>query len=164
PGAARKEPQSSACMKDKDGDGYGDINPPAGVSPGTDCDDESPTAAATFPGAAPLDTAFNCMKDVDGDKHGDASAHLPSVPGSGCNDLDAATYRGAPERCDGNDSACSGTIPAGELDADGDHYVACTGWNDTQHDNPGILGGGDCDPADPDTHPFAAMHESVPSA
>jgi hypothetical protein len=36
-------------MRDKDGDDFGDSRPPAGVTPGTDCDDTSPAAAVTFP-------------------------------------------------------------------------------------------------------------------
>ena len=31
--------QDLLCMRDADGDGYGDSNPPARVSPGSDCDD-----------------------------------------------------------------------------------------------------------------------------
>ncbi len=47
PGAAENE-SATDCMKDTDGDGYGDENPPAGVMAGTDCDDGNP---AIFPGA-----------------------------------------------------------------------------------------------------------------
>ena len=38
PGAAPND-SGSACMKDADGDDYGDDNPPGGVTAGTDCDD-----------------------------------------------------------------------------------------------------------------------------
>ncbi len=41
PGAAPND-NASACMKDADGDDYGDDTPPAGVTPGTDCDDTDP--------------------------------------------------------------------------------------------------------------------------
>ena len=47
PGAAPND-STTDCMKDLDGDDYGDrapINP--NVTPGTDCDDDNPT---TFPG------------------------------------------------------------------------------------------------------------------
>jgi hypothetical protein len=47
PGAApNDDPQ--ACMRDTDGDDYGDINPPSGVTPGTDCDDGN---GSVFPGS-----------------------------------------------------------------------------------------------------------------
>jgi len=163
PGAAPKETFATACMKDRDGDDYGDINPPPGVVRGTDCDD-SPTGGSTFPGAAPHDSSLNCMKDSDGDDYGDASVSLPVVRGTDCNDADANTHPGAPELCDGNNNACSGAVPANETDPDGDGYVACSVWNDTQGDNPGILGGGDCAPADPFTFPGAAPKEAIPTA
>ena len=38
PGAAPND-SGSACMKDVDGDDYGDDSPPGGVTAGTDCDD-----------------------------------------------------------------------------------------------------------------------------
>jgi hypothetical protein len=47
PGAAPND-SGSACMKDSDGDDYGDLTPPAGVTLGTDCDD---TNASINPGA-----------------------------------------------------------------------------------------------------------------
>ncbi len=47
PGAAGNE-SATDCMKDTDGDGYGDDNPPAGVVAGTDCNDDNPLI---FPGA-----------------------------------------------------------------------------------------------------------------
>ena len=163
PGAAPKETFSSACMKDRDGDDYGDINPPAGVVRGTDCDD-SPSGGTTFPGAAPHDGPLNCMKDADGDDYGDASVSLPVVRGTDCNDGDANTHPGAAELCDGNNNSCGATVPANETDPDGDGYVACTGWSDTQGDNPGILGGGDCAPSDPFTFPGAAPKEAFATA
>jgi hypothetical protein len=70
PGAA-PEDDPAACMKDADGDGYGDIfkddyrlagslsQPPPGVIPGTDCNDE---VATVYPGAPELDDGYdtNC--------------------------------------------------------------------------------------------------------
>ena len=41
PGAAPNEAFAAACMRDADGDDYGDLDPPAGATPGTDCDDDS---------------------------------------------------------------------------------------------------------------------------
>src|SRR5262245_18012026 len=40
PGSSPKN-SASACMKDQDGDDWGDATPPAGVTPGTDCNDAS---------------------------------------------------------------------------------------------------------------------------
>ena len=55
-------------------------------------------------------------------------------------------------------------MPVNETDPDGDGYVACSGWSDTQGDNPGILGGGDCAPSDPFTFPGAAPKEALATA
>jgi hypothetical protein len=73
-----------------------------------------------------------------------------------CADGDAASYPGASEACDGNDNDCSGSVPANEQDGDGDYYVSCSGWADTQGDNPTILGGLDCADADRTRYPGAA--------
>jgi hypothetical protein len=135
PGAAPKD-SADACMKDFDGDDWGDESPPAGVTAGTDCDDDdsvinpettwyadtdadgfgdpgvslvqclqpadhvlddtdcddtSATAAHTFPGAAPKDSADTCMKDFDGDDWGDESPPAGVTAGTDCDDDDAAT-------------------------------------------------------------------------
>jgi len=70
---------------------------------------------------------------------------------------------GAVEVCDGNDNACSGSVPTNERDLDSDHYVRCTPWVDTQHDNPAILGGGDCSDVDGTAFPGAAPREATPA-
>ena len=64
---------------------------------------------------------------------------------SDCDDGDPRTYPGAAQVCDGNDNTCGGAVPADEMDVDGDDHVACSGWDDTQGDQPDIDGGGDCD-------------------
>ena len=54
----------------------------------TDCDDTLATAAQTFPGAAPSDSAGACMKDVDGDDWGDETPPGGVTAGTDCNDVD----------------------------------------------------------------------------
>jgi hypothetical protein len=164
PGAAPHESIPSACMRDKDGDGFGDFRPPVGVTAGTDCDDTSASAAVTFPGAAQIEGPLNCMKDADDDGYGDASGALPVVRGTDCNDQDPQTHPGAIERCDGISTSCGGTIPANETDADGDGYVVCAPFTASPGGNPAIVGGGDCAPTDPQTFPGAAPLEAVPTA
>jgi hypothetical protein len=164
PGVAQNEPQAEACMKDFDGDGFGDLDPPSGVSSGTDCDDDSPVGADTFPGAAAIDGPLNCMRDVDQDDYGDADASLPVVPGTDCDDADPTTFLGAAELCDGNDNSCSGSVAVEETDIDGDAHVACSDWDDLQGDDPGIAGGGDCDETDSDTFAGAAPNETFAGA
>ena len=56
------------------------------------------------------------------------------------------------EVCNGLDDNADGCIPPGESDRDGDGYVACAPWSGT---DPAILGGGDCGPVNPATHPGA---------
>jgi hypothetical protein len=137
PGAAPHEAVPGACMRDKDGDDYGDIQPPANVVAGTDCDDTSPSASVTFPGAAQIDGPLNCMKDGDDDGYGDAAAVLPVVRGTDCADNDAARRPGAVEiPGDGIDQNCDGT-----------DLASC--FEDTDHDGfggttPLVPGDGDC--------------------
>ncbi len=88
PGAAPKN-SATACMKDQDGDDWGDQAPPAGVTAGTDCND---TSAATFPGAAPKNSATACMKDQDGDDWGDQTPPAGVSAGTDCNDANAAIH------------------------------------------------------------------------
>ena len=63
------------------------------------------------------------LDDRDGD----------GVTGTGgdCNDLDATTYPGAPQLCDGRNNNCSDptwpAVPAGEANADGDAFRICQG-------------------------------------
>jgi hypothetical protein len=51
-------------MKDDDGDDYGDDNPPAGVTSGTDCDDSE---SAANPGETEVCDGIdnNCDGDID---------------------------------------------------------------------------------------------------
>ena len=88
---------------DTDGDGFGDLavklkqcTQPAGhVASSTDCDDTSPTAADTYPGAAPNDNGLACMKDVDGDDWGDEAPLAGIFAGTDCDDDDDQVFPGA---------------------------------------------------------------------
>ncbi len=57
-----------------------------------------------------------------------------------CDDLDDGVFPGAPERCNGVDDDCDGSIPDDEADEDGDGYHLCHG---------------DCDDTRDDVHPDA---------
>ena len=79
---------ATACMKDVDGDGYGDDSPPAGVTPGNDCDD---TDMQIHPGAPEVANGV----DDDGDTFGECAGD--------CDDTDPTRYPGAAELCSGVD-------------------------------------------------------------
>jgi hypothetical protein len=141
---------------DLDMDGYSPCSLPVG-----DCNESDPTVN---PGA---DEICNDAEDNDCnpatpdvfDSDGDGASCVVD-----CDDADPASFPGATESCDGNDNDCDTSVPADELDGDGDLHVACSGWNDTQGDDPTIVGGDDCDDTDLDTFPGAAPNESVGTA
>jgi hypothetical protein len=70
-----------------------------------------------------------CIDDSDDDDDGFRACDE-------CDDLDANTYPGATELCDGRDNDCDSLMP-GEEDLDGDGHLACAT---------------DCDDVDPSTH------------
>ncbi len=139
PGAAENE-SDTACMKDTDGDGWGDSDPPPGVMPGTDCDDN---ADDTFPGAAENESDTACMKDTDGDGWGDNNPGPGVDPGTDCDDSNEHAFPGAAEN--ESDTACM-------QDADGDGY----GDSDPGR---GIEPGTDCDDQSEHTFPGAAPND-----
>ena len=132
PGAAPKD-SATACMKDADGDGYGDASATGTVTPGSDCDD---AAARTFPGAAPKDSSTACMKDVDGDGWGDKAPPAGVTAGTDCDDTSVVTYKGAATKDDA--AACM-------KDTDGDGYGDAS-------PPAGVTAGTDCNDANASVH------------
>jgi hypothetical protein len=118
-------------MKDEDGDDWGDEMPPAGVTPGSDCDDGSVFA---FPGAAEIEAPDKCMEDEDDDGWGDAAPDGPNTdPGTDCADQNASAFPGAAPNDD--PLACM-------EDEDGDD------WGDAEPPD-GVDPGTDCADDDP---------------
>ena len=137
-------PSTSTWYLDADADTFGDpavstescAAPPNHVANADDCDDAS---AATFPGAAPLDSPFGCLLDFDADDFGADNPPIGVGAGSDCDDGAAAVNTAATEICNAIDDDCDTVIDEG-FDLDGDTYTSC---------------GGDCNDADPDIHPGA---------
>ena len=152
PGASGESP----WFLDADGDGYGRstqtlsaCNQPLGyVDNDNDCDDLAPL---TYPGAAEIcdGTDNNCdtytdegnaaptvwFADFDGDGYGNAALSITAcnapfatvADSTDCDDLDATSYPGATELCDGADNNCDTQIDEGVLqtfylDSDGDGF------------------------------------------
>ena len=171
PGAAPLE-GTKECMRDVDGDDYGDLSPPEGVSPGSDCDDAD---MAINPAATEVevdgvdgdcDGLELCYEDLDGDNFGttslvqssdlSCSSSGSSTLATDCDDARDDTYPGATENvADGSDNDCNG-LELCYVDSDGDTYgststtssgdVDCTGSGEADNAE-------DCDDADADVSP-----------
>ena len=153
PGAAEND-SVSACMKDIDGDGYGDATPSnTDITAGTDCDDADNSInplAVEIPSDGldqNCDGAEDCFQDIDGDGYGSevvvtgfnmSCEDLGEAPlGGDCDDYSNSSYPGAAE----NDSLTFCMKDADE-DGYGDAYVVGSG----------IYGGNDCNDDDAQTY------------
>ncbi|MBP9825742.1 MAG: putative metal-binding motif-containing protein [Thermoanaerobaculia bacterium] len=143
--SATVPPSTSTWYLDSDGDSFGDPAAPTEscaapadhVANADDCDDAS---AATFPGAAPLDSPTACMLDFDTDDFGGDAPPGGIAPGSDCDDVAAAVNPAADELCNAIDDDCDSAVDEG-FDLDNDTWTTCAG---------------DCNDSDPAIHPAAA--------
>lgn len=89
------------CYVDGDLDGYGSTDTQLSADldcadagegdDSDDCLDVGTSAAETWPGAAPLDSAIECMTDADGDGYGADSPAAGVTAGTDCDDADGST-------------------------------------------------------------------------
>ncbi|MEC7983828.1 MAG: MopE-related protein [Myxococcota bacterium] len=156
PQSAHEEASLGACMRDQDGDGFGDMQASSPITAGTDCDD---TDAAIHPDAIDIEDGLdnNCDGIIDNiDADGDGYDGL-----SDCNDSDPTVYPNAMEICDGIFNDCNhpsydpSSAPSEETDDDGDFYVECDLNPNTWVGSLMIYGGGDCDDTTPSIGPDA---------
>ncbi len=183
PGAASVD-SATACMKDDDGDGYGDDGAPSGVTDGSDCDDAD---SSIHPSASEVvgdevdqdcDGGEICYLDDDSDGYRpdtsstktssdtdctDSSEATDSAPSGDCDDADSSIHPSASELVgDEVDQDCDG----GEicyLDDDSDGYRPDTSSTKTSSDTDctdsseatSSTPTGDCDDADSSIYPWA---------
>lgn len=149
----REVDDPAVCMKDEDGDGFGDLDPPAGVDPGSDCDD---TSATTHVGASERELSDQCTSDADddgwADEFPDPDGDFPGiVPGTDCDDDDDTVQPG-----DGVGTREVDRAGVCMKDEDGD------GFGDADPDGPGddIDPGTDCNDDDESAFPGSAEKEN----
>ena len=138
---------------DADNDGFLSLAV-CGPALGSDCDDGDPTE---YPGAPEVcdGTDDDCDGDIDegfdadGDGH-NSEAICGPANGDDCADDDPTISPSASEVCNAVDDDCDGSVPATELDDDGDGMAECEGdCDDTNADV--FEGGGElCDGLDND--------------
>ncbi len=138
PGSAT-EAEPEECMRDADGDGYGDNAPEEGIDAGTDCDDDD---AAVFPGSVTEAEPEECMQDADGDGYGAAAPDDGYDAGTDCDDGDPASTLQA------DDADCDG-VPT-EEDCDDHDPDAFAVAEDADCD--GAVTDEDCDDNDPEAY------------
>ncbi len=140
PGSAPND-SATACMRDVDGDDYGDMTPPSGVTPGTDCNDSNPNQNPGRPEICDDGIDNNCdgvvdegcnnptynhYRDGDGDGYttNDYITTSSPTPPTGyraqksneldCDDANPNKNPGLPEICDdGIDNNCDGNVDEG---------------------------------------------------
>jgi hypothetical protein len=121
PGAAPND-SATECMRDEDGDDYGDDNPPGGVTPGTDCDDLN---------ANIVDMCTPCMPGEFICNGNDDSAQC-NDNGTGYDVVEDCQYG-----CDDGNGVCWV-----ELMVDADQFVCIDiGQGETYVFNPSVSGG-----------------------
>ena len=160
PGVAVNE-DSKDCMEDADGDGYGDLLPSDGVTPGSDCNDAD---AAINPSALEVevdgvdgncDGLELCYIDQDVDSFGSSTLVETtdltclgtgfSAVDTDCDDTRSDTYPGATENvADGFDNDCDG-LELCYTDSDGDSYGSTSTTSSSDTD---CTGTGEADNAD----------------
>ncbi len=163
PGAAEicdgKDNDCDGALPDAEIDGDGDGDAPCDG----DCDDTDPALYdqdldldGYSPCAGDCDDADPSLRPVDGDLDG------YSTCAGDCDDAAATVFPGADEGCDGVDSDCDGTVPAADLDSDGDGYPVC---DDCDDGDPALNGEdsdgdgftsctGDCNDGNPGLNPL----------
>ena len=145
PGAAQLEPDPTPCRRDRDDDGWGDQHAVAPITPGADCNDDTPAA---IPFGTEVDDGID--NDCDGDVFeldlydADGDGFTPGAGGpelgiADCDDTDPFTHPGA--AADDDPEACM-------TDADED------GWGD-EDALPPAEPGHDCDDTEPSLNPGA---------
>ena len=92
------EATSNECMKDSDGDGFGDVDVTGEFDPSTDCDDSNSLA---FPGVCENESDSDCLTDNDEDGW--------SAENTDCDDSDPSTV---------NDMDCDGVLTVDDCDAE----------------------------------------------
>jgi hypothetical protein len=102
-------------------------------------------------GVAFLYLGVDEFTDVDNDGFcAGAGPCLAGIPPGDCNDNDARDFPGAAERCDRIDNDCDGSLPADEVDDDGDGMTECEGDCDDDDDTIAPNQAELCDPIDHD--------------
>jgi len=87
PGAVAES--TDLCLRDQDGDGFGDANASSPYDSGTDCDDADPL---TFPGAAENESDSLCQTDADNDGYGSNTPATGVTPGEDGFDSDPTLW------------------------------------------------------------------------